>query len=247
MRARQITKRLTPHSQLLTVINYPRRWGLVSHWRLENLADVHGQNVLTNNNAATFTAGKLGNALTLASASSQSASVASNATLQTGNFDFWLSLWVNVTTETTNRMLVCKDDNPTGREWQIYYDAAADRMNFLINPGASPLTVTANNFGPTTTGVWYFLMCYHDAVNDLIKISLNGGPFDSQATAGAAPTADTGALYLGRLGGAVPLYLNGQIDEFSFGKLPPLGIASLANEIRDRLYNGGAGRAYPFN
>ena len=42
------------------------------------------------------------------------------------------------------------------------------------------------------------------------------------------------------------LFHDGRLDAWVWGKSPPLGIAALATGIRDRLYNSGAGREYPW-
>jgi hypothetical protein len=212
---------------------------------LEDLTDSRGTNTLTNNNTATFETGKIDNAVSLLSASSQYLSVASNSTLQAGNIDFWIACWVNFTTLSGTREIVTKFNVNSNADYELYYFNT--RIRFAVYASnAGTRTAHADIFGTPTTGVWYFVMVYNDSVNDVVKISINGGAFDSTSTAGFTPFASTGPVAIGTYDAGGGNFLNGKVDEVSFGKNPSGGIASLANEIRDTLYCRGMGQFYPW-
>lgn len=198
-------------------------------------------NTLTNNNAATSTAGKVGNAATFASASSQYLSSLDTADLSMGDIDFTISFWVNLTTKPAALIyLVDKQQSPSAAEFAIFWDNAVDRFKFqLYNSSATSIgLVTATTFGAPATATNYFVVCYHDSVNNEIGISVNNGAFDTTATTGVP--ADTTARF------GVGVYswsqssgfLNGQIDQLELRKEK-----MTASQI-SYLYNDGSGRAY---
>lgn len=218
------------------------RYGLVAAWNLEDVSDSYGANTLTNNNAATFAAGKLSNAVSLVAASTQSLSITDNAALSTGDVDFWFACWFNMTTNPT-QTFAGKESSAAVGEWRLDFFNSANRVRWITwKSGAADAVVTANTFGAPSTGVWIFALGYSDAINGLAKVSLNGGAFDSVVKTG--PVTDTAApLTFGASFGTA--FCNGLIDAACFGKSPPGGIAALATELRDYLYNSGNGRQYP--
>lgn len=216
------------------------RYGLIAAWNGESTADAFGANTLTNNNGATFTAGKLGNAFTLASASSQSLSVADNPALSVGDNDFWFACWAKVNDALT-RTIASKETNNTDAEWRIDQFATGPVLR-LITWKAGGVDVVMSS-AVVTTGVYHFVMAYADTVNNLAKLSVDGGAFAQAAMTG--PTYDSTAPF--RIGSSnATAFLNGQVDAAAFGKAPPLGIAALATEIRDYLWAGGNGREWPW-
>lgn len=222
------------------------RYGLISAWNLDGLTDSYGSNTLTNNNTATFAAGKLGNAVSVASASSQYLDVADNASLSVGDNDFWGALWVNATTLGADRGLIGKDAALANGEWRIDYVNATPRFRFFsYKAGTVDSIATANTLGAPSTGVWIFLMFVHDKVTGVNAISANGGAFDNSAALTGASYDSTASLQIGRSYSGSPIYWNGLIDAFAYGKSPAGGIAGVQTEIRDYLYNSGTGREYP--
>jgi len=224
-----------------------QRWGLVSHWAGDGLTDSYGTNTLTNNGVATFTSGKVGNAFTLVAASSQYLSRASAADLNPGNNDFWLAAWVKLATKPAVAGVMCKyNSGGNNKGFSLYYvGGATDRFRFLVsNDGSADVIVTADTFGAPSDSTWYFLFAYHDAASNTINISVNGGAFDSLAhTTGVFDSTADFTVGQGDLVGPT-FFWDGQIDEASYGKSTPGGIASRATEIRDQLYNGGNGRTF---
>lgn len=228
---------------------WARRWGLVSRWSGDGLLDSYGANTLTNNNVATFTAGKVGNAFTLVRASSQSLSVASGVGLQTGDIDFWAAAWGKLASKPASSMDMLSRyslGTTSNRTFIFAWQQSTDRFAFVIEDGSGTAnTVLANTLGSPSLATWYFVMAYHDAVNNLLGISVNGGAWDTQATT-VSPGSSTVDCVIGNRSGGTTLW-DGQVDEVIFGKSTPGGIAARATEIRDRLYNGGSGRPFPFS
>lgn len=85
---------------------------LVSYWKLENTADSHGANTLTNNNSVAFVAGKLNNAAEFVSASSKYLSLASRP-VSSGPFS--VSFWVYVSESLDYQPIMFQ-----GTDWNFY-------------------------------------------------------------------------------------------------------------------------------
>jgi len=112
------------------------------------------------------------------------------------------------------------------------------RADFLVLTfdGGSSARVGADTFGNLSTGVWYFIYCYHDASGNEIGISVNDGTVDTTATGGIAPGDADGAFQMGARDGS--RCIDASIDEFGFWKK----VLSSA-EVTD-LYNSGDGIPY---
>lgn len=179
-----------------------------------------------------------------ASASSQSLSVASNSTLQTGDADAWGACWAYAVSFPTAIVAAFGKWTATNQEWVIYRNNATNRYTLSARyaDNSGQVNLTANTYGVPATGAWTFLLWYHDAANDLIGVSVNGGAFDTAAFAGGVRTA-TAPFRVGAYDTPTDFW-NGRLDSVAFGKSPPGGIAAIATTIRDRLYNGGAGLSY---
>lgn len=218
---------------------------LIGYWKLEEAsgtrADSSGRgndcNVI--NGAPGNTTGKVGNALACASASSQSVERASNSDLQTGDIDFTVAGWINLTTNASNQALVSK--NSSGAiEYALRYVTGTDRFQFFVSSNGTGFTnnVIANTFGSPSLSTWYFVVAWHDSVANTINIQVNNGTVDSGAYAlGLIATA--GAFSIGNAK-AVSWFLNGAADEVGFWK------RVLTAAERTTLYNGGNGTTYPF-
>lgn len=207
-------------------IDYKTRWGVVSEWKLADLTDSVGFNTLINNGNVTFSTGKIGNAAYFTGNFGQSLDAPSTSSLQTGNIDFWVAGWVYFTNNSDARNVF----NKIG-EWELSY--VFGTLSFQLgNPALTTVSVTP------ATGQWVFVMFYHDSVNDRIGISLDGGAFTTATTGGTAPTPNINSLVFDV---EVGFAFDTRLDAVVWGKSPPLGIAALANEIRDTLYASGNG------
>lgn len=211
---------------------------LIASWKLDNVNDSHGSNTLTNNNTVTFSTGKIGNAAYIASASTQSLSIADNAALSTGDITFTIAGWVWMDTKTTTQTMVSKGNQfgPDEIEYLLWYNNSLDRFRFAVSNFAG--LVTADNFGAVPTGQWICVIAWHDATANTINIQVNDGTVNSVGYSGG--TTDTGQAF--RLGAdnEPNLLLNGRLDNWNFAKR-----AWTAGE-RTFFYNSGNGREYPF-
>lgn len=223
------------------------RYGLISAWSLEDLADSFDSNTLTNTNVVTFAPGKLGNAAQFVPANAQFLSRADNAGLSTGNVDSWVCAWMNPTVVNVRQTLASKGGGTIStEEYVLEYFSPTTRFRYYTgDAGGSTLSIAnGTTFGAATAGQWHYAIGYHDAVNDIVGISINGGVFDTITTAGRQPPDTTNEFRIGRGTSVNTNYMNGAIDACYFGKSPPGGIAGLITEIRDFLWNNGAGRQY---
>ena len=219
--------------------------GLAAYWNLNETggprADSFGVSNLTDNNTTLSGTGKVGNAAAFVAASSQYLSVASNSAIQVGDFDFTIAGWVNLTTlpvvgaclwskaATSNIAFVCDFNGAT-------------RFRFYVTAdGATPAIATANNFGLPSIATWYFVLAYHDSVNNVIGIQVNNGTADTTAHS-AGVFVGTAALRIGARGsgGAQDEYMNGLVDEVGFWK------RLLTSDEKAQIYNSGNGTTYPF-
>lgn len=177
-----------------------------------------------------------------ASASSQSLSVASNSTLQTGDVDFWVAGWVDRVAVGSNESLFSKGySGASGGEFTAYLQSGDNAINFSVRDAADTTTYSVNHTSAFSAGAWAFVIAWHDAANDTINVSVNGGTPQSAAATGGVFTG-TGAFELGAI--TASNFLNGRMASWAFGKSPPGGIAGVISTIRDRLYASGNGIVY---
>jgi hypothetical protein len=241
-------------------VDNPTRWGVVLHLPLNEVSDglqavtrsdLQGANDATDNNTVTNATGKIAaQCAQFTAANNEYLSIEDNADLSVGDIDFWLSGWFKFDSLGVLRGLVGRRTSTAARDYVLFYDTNApnaNRLKFRIYNAAGTEIVSVAHDVALATGTWYFVVCYHDATNDLIGISVNGSAFTTAATGGAAP-ADVNARFLvGILQATTTNPHNGQAESISLGKSPALGIAALADEIRDTQYAAGAGLAYPWS
>lgn len=227
----------------------PNPWlvDLVSHWRLEDEADAHGGRTLTNNGTATFGAGKIGNAAYF-NGTNQYLSRADDAGLSmSGQTSFTLACWLYLTDKTADRWAVLKGDSLTAgtSDYGINYATTADRIQFAIGDGSNGAVATADTFGAVPADTWVCVVAWYDRATgtstDTVNIQVDGGTADSAASGANGSRDGTRQLDIGRgfntLGSS---FWAGRVDSVSIWK------RLLTAAERTALYNGGAGRDYPF-
>lgn len=230
-------------------------WGISTYYNLNegdgtdaafnphtgNHLTVVGDNLITNGDFETVT--QTYGARQFNSASSRYFAGTDNATLEIGDNDAWWAGWVYLDSKTAIQRFISKDNGATQREYNVGYLNTSDRFVFTVsNDGSAVITASAATLGSPSVFTWYFIMAYHDAVNNTINISVNGGAFDSVAFSGGIFTG-TATFYIGSLAGASQ-YVDGRLTRLAIGKSPPAGIAALATTIRDALYASGKGVNY---
>ncbi len=218
---------------------------LAAYWKLDEAsgtrADSVGSSNLTSNNGVTQTTGKLNSAAQFTSASSQYLSVADNTAISVGDIDFTVAAWVYLDSKSTTQTIASHYFTSTNqRGWDLEYLTGTDRFRFTVSgTGDSTIaSVLANNFGSPSTGTWYYVVAWHDSVNNTINIQVNNGSVDSAAWSTGVYNS-SGPFVIGAL--STPLqYLTGKVDSVGFWK------KVLSSTERTSLYNAGDGLEYPF-
>lgn len=215
-----------------------------------NASDSSGNgNTLTNNNTATFSAGKINNGADLEDSSSQYFSAADSASLDiTGDLSF--SGWVKVESApalNTQHSVFNKDGIAAGtRSYSLWYrneggtlkfetylfqsDATYDHIQWNVDLGTATwkhvaLVVTVANAAATEC------VLYIDGISQGNGTVINNGGITSIQNG-------TAELRLGR--GHTTEYFDGMFDEFG------LWSRALTQAEVIQLYNSTAGLAYPF-
>lgn len=220
---------------------------LVAWWELGETSgtrsDSHGSFHLTDNNTVGSAAGKVGNAASFARASSESLSHADHADLSVGDADCTFAGWVYLDSKPGADVAICSKDRPGAQgdgEWYLSHSHSPDRFAFTVFGASgfgSGTGVNANTLGSPSTGTWYFVVAWHDSVNNLIGISVNDGTPDTAAHSAGIYDGSSSVFRLGADGYATD-YFDGRIDQFGFWK------RVLSSGERTALYNGGAGLSY---
>jgi hypothetical protein len=183
--------------------------------------------------------GKVSNAVDLEMSNVEYLSRADNADLSIGgDVSFTITAWVNLESKPASNMAIVgkyATTSATG-EYILRWDTTPDRFSWTVSTGAASTAVNATTLGAPSTGTWYFIAVRHDATNNLIRISGNGGAANTAAYSSTVPDTAT-EFRIGNSSQAGTNVFDGLIDEVAFWK------THLSDaEITD-LYNGGSGRA----
>lgn len=215
---------------------------IVNYWRFDeisgNAADAVSAKTLINNATTPYVAGKINNAASFTSGSSQYFNSNDNTVVNVTTGDASWSLWYNSASAATSAVLFSKRITATGDGYYCLLDAS-DRVffepagtggaHFIDVRGATDvadsnwhhIVVTWSN--PSTAKV------YIDGVDE--TVSLVSDTLDSlnntiQFTIGAESS--------------IGQFIDGIIDEFGFWS------RALSSSEVSQLYNAGAGLSYPF-
>jgi len=226
---------------------------ILSYWKLDetsgNRSDSVGSNTLTDNNTVGNATGKISNAASFTSSSSEYLSIATGSqspdlSIGGSGGDIFISAWVKLATKPANAMqMVTKYEFSDGkREYALYWDNADDRFKLIVfDATTNSNTVTASTFGAPSTGVWYHVMAWVDNVANTVNICVNNGTVDSTSLTVTTHNG-TATFRLGAAGNATPIeYWNGDIDETGVWN------RVLSSSERTFLYNSTSGITYPFS
>lgn len=174
----------------------------------------------------------------------ESLSVGDNTSLSLStDTDYSITLFVKATTLPGASQTIFRKGNDTVDNTDIEYKlnfqdlgGAVYQFRAFIGDGTATTSVTASTFGNLSTGTWYFVTVIHDKTNDLLKISVNDGSFNTTAWADGTLDSTTG-FNIGV--DSTTQYLNGEVDQFGFYKDENLSTAEVTS-----LYASGAGLAY---
>lgn len=216
---------------------------LISYWELEEESgtryDAHGTNDLADNNTVTRAAGKIGFAAQFVGANAERLSIASNASLQTGNVSFELDCWYyhDAAPTGTNSLVVGKATSDTGSGYEYAINVnSAGTVVFVVGNVTTVQSVTASTFGNLSAGNWYYLRGFHDSAGT-IGVAVNN--VENTAARTVTPVASAHPFLIG--GFTINRFLNGRVDEVAFWK----GRLLTADERASR-YNSGNGRGYSY-
>lgn len=211
---------------------------LIAYWDMEeasgNAIDLHDDNDLTDTNGIGTGTGKINDARDLESGSTQYFTIDDNTDLSTGDIDFTIGLWVNLETLGTARHIVTKGTN-VSYAYVVWYNNSSTNFAFSVASATGSADLNAATFGTPSTGTWYYILAWHDSVNNLVGISVNGTADTASYTAGVRD--DTGPFRIGSFSGG-SVYYDGLVDEV--GKWNRV----FTEDQRAELYNGGDGLPY---
>ena len=181
-------------------------------------------------------AGKVGDALACVSASDQRVSRASHADLVMGDIDFSICFWAYMET-VGDQTFLAKSSSGGTIEYAVHHSGGVGGVYFavrnLANTGNGTVLAAV---GSPPEDTWFFVVAWHDSVNNFLRASLNNGTAGETSFSGGV-RASTLDFNLGRdfWDG---FKLNGRIDQVGVWK------RVLTADERTYLYNAGAGRTY---
>jgi concanavalin A-like lectin/glucanase superfamily protein len=209
--------------------------GLVSRWRMEEASgtryDTWGAQHLTDNQNVARAVGKInyGAQITTPVGGFPLLSRTSEPALSPGNTNFTLACWVKWDSLPSNSVFLMHKgigDNGLREYGLLRTGVGAGNFVWRVSPDGIVDTTLDSSLGTISTGVWYLLICDHDADNDLIGISVN----DSRVT-----QAYSSGVYQGAADFEIGRRMQGIIDEAL------LWNRVLTSAERTELYNGGSG------
>ena len=209
---------------------------LTAYWKLDETAgtryDSVGINNLTDNATVTSNPGKKGTAGQFTAVNSEYLSIADNANISVGDIDFTWAAWVYRDATGVEHMILGQGTNDNDSSYLMKV-LNTDKARFSVFDTGNIENVV-NSTGTLAANQWYFIVGWHDSVNNTINVQINNGAVDSVAyTLGGRDVATE--LRIGRYGTG---YMNGRIDEVGFWK------KVLTAQERTDLYNSGNGNTY---
>jgi hypothetical protein len=223
----------------------PQIASLQSHWKLDetsgNRSDSHGSNTLVDNNTVTSATGLLDKAASFASATSESLSIADNASTSIGlGVSFAYAGAVRLATKSADMHIVSKGAGGPGTvEYSLIYNSSADRFALFISDGVSFGTVQDTVIGNVSTGTWYFIFFGYNATLGKGFLQINNGTMQLTAAHAGAQNSTNALTFGAQSGGGA--HLNGLMDSWSFWKDRVPSAAEMTT-----IYNNGLLWDYPW-
>lgn len=232
--ADEVSQLYNSNRALAYPLTAPTLYGGVAYYKLDessgNASDSIGTKTLTNNNSATYSAGKINNGVNLASASSQ---YLRNASVS-GYTSWSVSFWFKPTTN-QDQIPVTLDDVGSNRIFQFFFNATQVNVSGWTSGGTQKNTSLTNH--GMSTGTWYFWTATWDSAGNL-TLYKNGSSIASVATTGNNK-ATSSTFNIGRAEDST-YYTNGSIDEVGYWS------RALTSTEVTTLYNLGNGLQYPW-
>lgn len=224
---------------------------LVSYWKLDessgNASDSVGSNTLTNNNTATYGAGKINNGVDLEAGSSQYLSIADAS--QTGldfTGDFSLAGWLkfeSTPTSGNNYAIFAKRDS-MARSYMTIIDNVGGVLKLALytgdGGGTNEESVTVD--WTPSTATWYYYVVTFTSSDKSTRFYIDGSQQGTTQTLTRSPGNGSAPYAVGsfKSGGTHGFFFDGMIDEHGAWSR-----VLTSTEVTE-LYNAGAGLQYPF-
>lgn len=217
------------------------RKDLAGYWRLEETdltrydSSWHG-NHLTPYISPGGLPAKVGNGVFLIRSSSKYLSCSSNSSLQTGGKSFWVSAWIQQSSQGTAQTVASKW-NATTDEW-IFQITTGNKVGFYISSDGSTVakSVTSDAFGAISAGQFYFVEGWLDVVNQQLGVAVN---LVSNVVSTASQTVSRNEIFCIGANGSLSQYFDGYVDEFGYW----MRQRTAADAVK--LYNSGHGVTFP--
>jgi hypothetical protein len=216
---------------------------MVEFWALDEASGSRNGSIasqtLTDNNTVTSDTGVVySTAADFTRANSEYLSRASEATLQMGNINFWIGVWLQMATlpgGTANYVIVSKENGNPSWEYRIDYNDSVDRFRFILFPSGGS-EVRGNNLGAAAANTWYFLMAWHVSSAAKLYMSINAGSIDDGNVL-STPSTNSSSFRIGARSSTPTDFFDGVIGPVMIGK----NYVPTTDDI-SFLYNSGAGR-----
>jgi hypothetical protein len=234
-----VSARRQSQSLVLTVTRYLQAYYACDE-SSGNLIDSHGDNDLTENSGTIDAAvGLVNGARDLEASDTEDFFISDNSVFSIGvGVSCGFYGWVNL--EGTNGSILSKREgnNPFEYDLRVTPVSTIPRFQWIASPSGTStgaVIATADDV-EATTGEWYFIAAWFDAVLGVQYIQINNGEIHTMSL---AQIADSNADFIIGARGDPTNFLDGLIDEWAFVKG-----GFLDADEREWVYNEGAGRSY---
>jgi Concanavalin A-like lectin/glucanases superfamily len=210
--------------------------GLKVYYTLSDLTDSSGNGLtLTDHGTVPFAAGKVGNAATFVSASSQYLTHADNAALQMGTGNFSLAAWVKFTDAGASKTIF-QYGAASGSTGYAFFTANGFVYAYMLGTSGPAVNINTTSCNDNS---WHLIVATFDRAG-LLSIYLDNG---------AATTTDL-TVAIGSVNNTNGWGIGGRYDGAQLGDLSvdELGVWNriLTSTEITNLRNGGAGTTHPF-
>lgn len=217
---------------------------LISYWPLDEASgsaiDAHSTHDLTETSgtiAASSGPGNITGSRDFERGDTELFEVADHADLSTGNIDFTLCAWVNIESKNSGDAAgILQKADADDLEFDLNYNDALNAFQWRVSSGNGFANLTGVTSTSASNGTWYFVVAWHDSVNNVIGISVNNA------------TPVTAGYTHGSYDSAAPFRIGGYSDynQYWDGLIAGVGFWKrvLTASERRALYNNGSGITY---
>lgn len=221
---------------------------LISWWSMDetsgNAIDLHGSNNLTETSGSIVaTTGKVNGGRDIEAGDTEYFEIADNASLSFGDENFTGGIWIKPeslpTTGLAGYYMSKWNYTDSKREYVVgfNYDLDSNSLLFMISADGTT-TIRTTSAVACSAGNWYFVVFWHDSINNLIGISVNDETPVTTSHSTGCLNSDS-PFRIGANGNPTAgNFADGVVDEaFLYRRL-------LTADERAWLYNSGNGRNY---